>query len=125
MGRIFEMVQVDGRKFWTLFDTGAKHTYVVPAVARLMTRRKIAHVFRSAIGGKVQKSDTMVLLEAKVQGKPIETRALVVDEIGNDDQGRPIEIILGALSMQEWAIRPVPDEERLDMSCYTRSFVEF
>jgi len=125
MSRIFELVQVNGRKFWTLFDTGAKHSYVVPAVARLMTRRKMARAFRSAIGGKVQKSDTDVLLEAKVQGKLIETRALVVDEIGNDDTGRPIEIIIGALSMQEWAIRPIPDEERLDMSCYTRSFVEF
>ena len=125
MGRIFEMVKVDGRQFWTLFDTGAKHTYVVPEVARLMTRRKMARVFRSAIGGKNQKSDTDVLLEAKVQGKLIETRALVVDNIGDDEEGKPIEILLGALSMQEWAIRPIPDEERLDMSRYTRNFVEF
>jgi len=125
MGRIFEMIQVDGRKCWTLFDTGAKNTYVVPVVARLMTRRKMAHVFRSAIGGRTQKSDTMVLLEAKVQGKPIGTKALVVAEIGDDEDGKPIEILFGALAMQEWGIRPIPDEERLDLSRYTRTFVEF
>lgn len=125
MGRIFEMIQVDGRKFWTLFDTGAKNTYVVPAVARLMTRRKMPFVFRSAIGGKTKKSNTMVLLEAKIQGKPIGTQAMLVDDIGEDENGKPIEILFGALAMQQWGIRPIPDEERLDLSRYTRTFVEF
>jgi len=125
MGRIFQMIKVDGREFWTLFDTGAKNTYVVPAVARLMTRRKMAGVFRSAIGGKARKSDTMVLLEAKVQGHLIGTRALLVDDIGEDENGKPIEILFGALAMQEWGIRPIPDEERLDLTRYTRTFVEF
>ena len=125
MGRIRQMIKVDGREFWTLFDTGARNTYVVPAVARLMTRRKMAGVFRSAIGGKTQKSDTMVLLEARVHGHLIGTRALVVDDIGEDEDGKPIEILFGALAMQEWGIRPIPDEERLDLSHYTRTFVEF
>lgn len=33
MGRIRENIDVKGQKFWTLFDTGARNTYVVPSVA--------------------------------------------------------------------------------------------
>jgi hypothetical protein len=30
MGRIRQMIAVDGRKCWTLFDSGARNTYVIP-----------------------------------------------------------------------------------------------
>lgn len=77
MGRIREMVKVNGSEFWTMFDTGARNTYVVPAVARLLTTSESPRPIRSALG------------------------------------------------MQQWGIRPVPDEERLDMSHYPEEFVEF
>ena len=49
----------------------------------------------------------------------------MLDEIGKDENGRPIEILFGALAMQQWGIRPVPDEEKLDLSHYSDEFVEF
>ena len=36
MGRIRQMIAVDGRECWTLFDSGARNTYVIPAVADLL-----------------------------------------------------------------------------------------
>jgi hypothetical protein len=65
------------------------------------------------------------LLEARIQGRPISTHALVIDQIGQDEDGRPIEILFGALAMQQWGIRPIPDEKRLDLSHYPEEFVEF
>ena len=50
---------------------------------------------------------------------------MVIDEIGRDEDGRPIEILFGALAMQQWGIRPVPDEEDLDLSHYPKEFLEF
>jgi hypothetical protein len=50
---------------------------------------------------------------------------LVIEEIGKDEDGKPIEILFGALAMQQWGIRPKPDEERLDLSHYPDEFVEF
>jgi len=50
---------------------------------------------------------------------------MVIDEIGPDEDGRPIEILFGALAMQQWGIRPVPDEEDLDLSHYPKEFLEF
>lgn len=64
-------------------------------------------------------------MDAEVEGRPISTHVMVIDKIGNDEDGKPIEVLFGALAMQQWGIRPVPDEEKLDMSHYPDEFVEF
>ncbi len=80
---------------------------------------------RSVLGGDVKEPKTAAVLEAEIMGRPISTHALVVEKIGNDENNVPIEIVFGALAMQQWGIRPVPDEERLDLSHYPDEFVEF
>jgi hypothetical protein len=46
-------------------------------------------------------TDTEAVLPAETQGHPISTHALVIDEIGKDENGTPIEILFGALAMQQ------------------------
>ena len=120
-----EPIQVNGKKCWTLFDTGARNTYIVPAVAAHLATTKLKKPFRSALGGSIKKTSTAALLVGKVEGRDFATNALVVDEIGNDEEGKPIEVLFGALAMQQWGIRPIPDEERLDLTHYPKEFVEF
>jgi hypothetical protein len=124
MGRIRQKIKVDGQECWTLFDTGARNTYVIPSVAQVLTTSTIRPV-RTALGGGVKETSTAALLEAEIQGHSISTHALVIGEIGKDEDGKPIEILFGALAMQQWGIRPIPDEERLDLSHYPDEFVEF
>ena len=50
---------------------------------------------------------------------------MVIDEIGNDEDGTPIEILFGALAMQQWGIRLIPDEEKLDLTRYPEEFLEY
>jgi hypothetical protein len=119
------MIEVDGRECWALFDTGARNTYVVPAVAELLATTAIARPLRAGLGGAVKETRRRAVLEAEVEGYFISTHAMVIDEIGTDEDGRPIEILFGALAMQQWGIRPVPDEEKLDLSRYSDEFVEF
>jgi hypothetical protein len=125
MGRIRQKIKVDGRESWTLFDTGARNTYVVPEVAVLLTTSKLKKPFRSAIGGEHKEAKETALLEAEVEGRRISTHAMIVDEIGRDEEGKRIEILFGALAMQQWGIRLIPEEERLDLSHYPEEFVEF
>jgi hypothetical protein len=125
MGRIRQTINVGGHAFWTMFDTGARNTYLVPAVAELLTTDKAQQPIRTALGGQVKRVDTTAILQAEIQGRPISTHALVVDQIGTDEDGRAIEILFGALAMQQWGIRPVPDQETLDLSHYPEEFVEF
>jgi Aspartyl protease len=125
VGRIRQTIKIDSRECWTLFDTGARNTYVIESVAKALKTSAMTHVFRSTLGGQVKETNTSAILEAEIEGHPIATHALVVDEIGKDENGKPIEILFGALAMQQWGIRPVPDEERLDLSNYPEEFVEF
>jgi hypothetical protein len=127
------MVKVNGRECWTLFDSGARNTYIVPLVSSLLITSRTKKPFRSAIGGRVKESSETALLEAEIEGRRISTHAMVVDEIGNDETGKPIEILFGALAMQQWGIRLIPEpvlseverQEKLDLSHYPEEFVEF
>ena len=125
MGSIRQSIKVDGTECWTLFDTGARNTYVVPAVARVLSSLVKSPTVRTALDGAIRETNTAAVLNAEVDGHPITTHALVLEDIGKDEDGRPIEILFGALAMQQWGIRPVLDEERLDMSHYPQEFVEF
>jgi hypothetical protein len=119
------MISVDGRECWTLFDTGVRSTYVLNVVTDKLRRTATSHPIRTALGGSVKESTCTALLQAEVQGHPVSTHALVVDEIGKDEDGRCIEVLFGALAMRQWGIRPVPEEGRLDLSHYPEQFAEF
>ena len=125
MGRIKELVKVDGLECWTLFDTGARNTYVTSSVARVLTVTPLPQILRTSLGGGVKEATSATVLQAEIEGRPISTHALVLESIGDDEDGRPIEILFGALAMQQWGIRPIPDEERLDLTHYPKEFVEF
>jgi hypothetical protein len=125
VGRIRAEIGIDGRRCWTLFDTGSRNTYVVPSVARLLTTVKLPLERKVALGGNVHDLHETCTLIGTVEGRSIDIDAYVIDSLGADESGRPIEILFGALAMQKWGIRPIPDEERLDLTHYPREFIEF
>ena len=125
MGRVRAEVTVNGRNCWTLFDTGARNTYVVQDLTPVLPTFELERVEPVSLGGKIHEVTQECRLICLVEGLPVRTLARVLEEIGEDEDGRRIEILLGALAMQEWGIRPIPDEERLDMTHYPREFVEY
>lgn len=125
MGRVRRNVGVGDHAFWALFDTGAMNTYVVEEVASLLPTVSLEIPEPVALAGRAQQVHKICLLSCLVEGLPIHLEARVLPEIGTDEQGRKIEILLGALAMQQWGIVPIPKEERLDMTHYPKVFVEF
>jgi len=125
MGRVRTELQLNGRKAWTLFDTGARNSYVVPEVAKDHPALALRQPFEVALGGARHSLTRRVQIEASIEDKPIVLDAFVMDSLGNDEDGKAIEVLFGALDMQRWGIRPVPDEERLDLSHYTKEFIEY
>jgi hypothetical protein len=77
------------------------------------------------LGGETKTSSLAAVLVGEIAGKVFHTEAIVIDRIGVDDTGKPIEILFGALAMQQWGIRLVPETEDLDLSHYPEVFVEF
>ncbi len=125
MGRVRSFVTANGRRFWTLFDSGARYTYVVEDAAGHFHKQPLEHAFEVKLGGKTHKLREVMILQAKVEGKPISTRALVVDELGKDEKDTEIQILIGALTMQEWGIELNLEKERLDLTHYPKEFTEF
>ena len=125
MGRIRQMIAVDGRNCWTLFDSGARNTYVTPSVAELLKTSPTPRTIRTALGGAAKETNTEAFLHAEIEGHHVSTYALVIKDFGKDEDGKPIEILFGALAMQQWGIRLLPAEEKLDLSRYPEDFVEF
>src|SRR6266705_4907569 len=118
MVRIRQMIAVDGRKCWTLFDSGARNTYVTPSVAELLKTSPTPRTIRTALGGTIKETNTEAVLHAEIEGHSVSTYALVIQNIGNDEDGKAIEILFGALAMQQWGIKLNPPEEKLDLTNY-------
>ncbi|MEA1964208.1 MAG: hypothetical protein U9O41_03660 [Candidatus Aerophobetes bacterium] len=125
MGRVRKNIIIDGHPCWTLFDTGARNTYIIADIANSLPKKKLTQPERVGIGGRVHHYDQICIMTALVEGKPVWTDACLLDEIGNDREGKRIEVLFGALAMQRWGIRPLPDEEKIDMSRYPKEFVEY
>src|SRR5437016_5210925 len=101
MGRVRGYIHINGKRFWTLFDTRARNMYIVPTVASHLDTTKLPKPFRSALGEKTRKMTTGALVKARVEKHDVFTHAMVVDEIGNDEEGKPIEVLFGTLAMQQ------------------------
>ncbi|MBI4649277.1 MAG: hypothetical protein HY738_22440, partial [Bacteroidia bacterium] len=123
--RIRKNIEINGKQFWTLFDTGSRNTYVIKAVSEGFNITQISKSGKVALGGKEHLLNKGFFLQAKVDGYSVEMDSYILEEIGRDEDGKLIEVLFGALAMQKWGIRPVPDEERLDMTHYSKEFVEF
>lgn len=125
MGRVRTYINVNGRKCWTLFDTGARNTYIVESVVGSLQLFALDKPEPVALAGKTHDVLQECRLVCKIEGLPIRTLARVLEQIGKDEEGKDIEILFGALAMQEWGIHPIPEKEALDLTHYSRVFVEF
>lgn len=125
MGRIRQFLEVNGRPCWTLFDSGARNSYIVrPAVGDAETT-SLEQPAPIRLGGGQHTIQEICNVVTQIGGHPCFFQAAVLDEIGKDEDGREIDILFGALAMQQWSIRLDPENECLDLSHFTTEFLEF
>lgn len=125
MGRIRCEIEMNGRKCWTLFDSGARNTYVTEDITKSLNVIKIPKTVSVALGGKSHKISETCTLIGYIEGKMFFTTAGVIDEIGEDEERKTIDILFGALAMQQWGIRLLVDDEKLDLTNFPKEFLEF
>lgn len=119
------MIEVDGQKCWAIFDTGARNNYITKDVANNLTKIELKKTQRVNLGGKTHIVFQECVMNSIIEGKSVVGLARILDEIGIDEEEKKIEVLIGALTMQEWGIIPVPEKETIDMSRYPKEFVEF
>ena len=125
MGRIRLNIEIDGHDCWTLFDSGARNSYITESATRGSVVIPLKEPRSFALGGKAHKIDAACFIQARVEGKPVEFQANVVDAIGKDEEGRDIDMIFGAIAMQLWGIKLDVPNEKLDLTHLAHDFVEF
>lgn len=125
MGRVRCELRINGRTCWVLFDSGARNTYAIAEAVQGLPSWDDPHPEPVALGGKVHRIVRGCMLMGTIEGHWVKTHARILDDIGNDEKGRRIEILFGALAMQEWGIELDLKNERLDLSHYSKEFLEF
>ena len=125
MGRIRSDIDVNGHKRWTLFDSGARYSYIIRDATEGLDLKKLPKVRTAALGGKKHEVGEVCLVFANVDGHPLEFQACVLDTIGTDEDGKRIDVLFGAIARQLWGIRLDPQNEKLDLRHVTDDFVEF
>ena len=123
--RIVKKVEIEGQETTALFDTSALHTYIVRFLLKEVPLRQVLEPYRVALGGKRIEVKQYCSVNGKIEGFGFHTAAIPVDEIGKIN-GQTINVLIGALTMEEWEIIPNPKDGTLDLSgLKRREFTEF
>ena len=113
---------------WALFDSGSGRSYIVRrAVPRGAPRGQDPRPFSVGLGGRERRVQEWCALVAAVDGCPFSFKAYVLDSIG-EEEGRPVELLVGAPVLEEWEIglRPLGRRLVLDLSRLRKGeFVDF
>lgn len=123
--RVRREVTVGDRLRWTLFDTRLRNSYITAEAAQGLHVQAAAESRQARLDDVVHEVDRVCLVTANVGGGPLEFQAYVLDEIGEDEDGRKIELLFGGLAMQLWGIAVDVERGELDYSHFSMQFVEY
>lgn len=125
MARIIKTIEIEGQQAVALFDTGAIYTYVRSSLVRNVPRRAMIPPARVGLGGRDIEIKELCFIQGRIEGLDFLADAVPVDDIGHAD-GRSLDALIGALTMERWEIRLDPKTGVLDLEgLRRREFTEF
>jgi predicted aspartyl protease len=123
--RIIKEIEIEGKNAIAFFDTGFMHTYVSRKLLKDIPIRPLSEPYKVALGGKIIEVKEYCALEGKIEGFVFHTEVIPIDEIWRVD-GKAVDVIIGALTLEEWEISINPKDGTLDLSgLKRREFTEF
>jgi hypothetical protein len=127
MGRIYEYVEVNGKRLNTLFDSGAVRSYITRKSTEEtgLKIEKLKTAFKTALGGKTQIISEYCVVQGNIKGNPFYITSNVIEELGVDEEGEEIRLLFGANDMQIWNINLDLKRETLDLSRFRKEFIEY
>jgi len=109
MSKALREVLLGDRTVWALFDSGAGRSYIARSVLPREAVEGRDPVSRAVgLGGREHSIQEWRTIIVEADGCPFSLKAYVLDEIGIEE-GRPIELIIGAPVLEEWEIGLRPD----------------
>jgi hypothetical protein len=123
--RITKEIEIEGKRVWALFDTGALHSYIERALLTKAAKIDVPQPYRVGLGGRMIEVKELFLTSAKIDGLWFDIEAVCADRLGRVD-GRDIDVIIGALTMEKWEMVLDPKKNEIDLSgLKRREFTEF
>jgi len=124
MARIVREIEINGKKVTALFDTGSMNTYIIEKFSSSQ-RIDLERPFRVGLGGETKEIKESCLLKGKIEGLEFSTDADIIEDLGTID-GKRIDIIIGARTMERWEIKLDPKTGELDLTgLRRREFTEY
>jgi len=125
MARIIKTIEIGGQPAVVLFDTGAMYSYVRSSLVGEVPRRAMIASARVRLGGRDIEIRELCFIQGKIEGLAFLADAVPVEEIGHAD-GRELDVLIGALTMERWELRLDPKSGTLDLEgLKRREFTEF
>jgi len=125
MARIIKEIEIQGRPAVALFDTGALYSYVRATLAEDAPVIEVPAPPRVALGGRVIEIRELRFIRGRIEGLDFVAEVVPVDELGKAD-GRELDAIIGARTLEQWEIRLDPRTGTLDLEgLRRREFTEF
>lgn len=123
--KIMKEIEIEGKKAIALFDTGSFHTYVVRRLLEEVPKRSLPEPYKVALGGKTIEVKERCTIWGRIEGYGFDTYVIPIDDLGSID-GKVIDAIIGAETMEGWEIIPNPKDGTLDLSgLKRREFTEY
>jgi len=125
--RIYDRIVVSGESLYTLFDTGAWNSYITRAAAYRckLKLRGLNKALRVGLGGEKRLLREHVSLEGSLRRHSFHLEPYVVDELGHGDEDRKIDLLFGLLAMEQWGVQPDVRNKRIDLTYFTKDFIEY
>lgn len=125
MARFRQNIQVGGRDCWTVFDTEERDSFVVEEVGALGHIFVLERALRIPSATRDYRVEKDSFLFASIDGRHVDLHPWVVHEIGKDQDGNRIEVLLGRWTMSGAQISVLSDGSGLDFSRYGEIIEEF
>jgi len=123
--RIVKEIEIEGKGAKALFDTGSFHTYVTRRLLEGVPMHRLVQPYEVALGGREIEVRESCLFNGKIEGLDFFTWAIPIDDLGSVD-GKTIDALIGASTMEQWEIIPNPKDGTLDLSgLRRREFTEY
>lgn len=127
MGRILRDIEIDGQNKKAIFDTGSVTSFItkdaLPECAVCISIKPID----MRLAGKHHRIVKRCLISGKLEKKNFEFDAFLIDGLGEvQEKGETLDILIGATTMEEWAIIVDPKKQTIDLGgLEKRQFLAF
>ena len=125
MSRVIKTIEIEGKPAVALFDTGAFHSYVLRKHLKGVRGRSVSCPYEVSLGGETFVVREHVVVNGKIEGLDFTTTVVPVARLGKAD-GKHLDTVIGAITMEEWEITINPKRGSLGLDgLKRREFTEY